>query len=194
MSSKQIDNMDCKIYVGNLNYSTTRDDLEDVFLYYGPIRNVWVARNPPGFAFVEFEDKRDAQDAAHKSDGKVIRGHRVRVERARVMPRSRISGYPSLISSDRCFNCDKRGHYARNCPRGPQLRRASYEERGRRRSSRDRRSRSRSSRERRSRSPRERRSRSPRERRSRSSRDRRSRSRSERSRSESRSRSRSTSK
>ncbi len=36
---------------------------------YGPLRNVWVARNPPGFAFVEFEDPRDAEDAVKALDG-----------------------------------------------------------------------------------------------------------------------------
>ena len=28
--------------------------LEQAFGYYGPLRSVWVAQNPPGFAFVEF--------------------------------------------------------------------------------------------------------------------------------------------
>ena len=45
-------------------------DLERAFSYYGPIRSVWVARNPPGFAFVEFEDSRDADDAVRGLDGR----------------------------------------------------------------------------------------------------------------------------
>ncbi len=31
---------------------------------------MWVARKPPGFAFVEFDDLRDAQDAIRAMDGK----------------------------------------------------------------------------------------------------------------------------
>lgn len=31
--------------------------------------SVWVARRPPGYAFVDFDDKRDAQDAIRELDG-----------------------------------------------------------------------------------------------------------------------------
>lgn len=54
---------ECKLYVGDLGSNASKPELEDAFSYYGPLRNVWVARNPPGFAFVEFEDPRDAEDA-----------------------------------------------------------------------------------------------------------------------------------
>merc|ERR1712202_109381 len=57
-----------------------RYDLEDAFAKYGPVRDVWVARRPPGFAFVEMEDSRDADDAARGLDGTRICGSRVKVE------------------------------------------------------------------------------------------------------------------
>ena len=44
---------------------------------------MWVARNPPGFAFVEFDDQRDAEDAVKSLNGSRICGERVRVEMAR---------------------------------------------------------------------------------------------------------------
>lgn len=31
--------------------------------------SVWVARRPPGYAFVDFDDRRDAQDAIRELDG-----------------------------------------------------------------------------------------------------------------------------
>ena len=37
-----------------------------------PICSVWVARKPPGFAFVEFEDRRDATDAVRALNGTEI--------------------------------------------------------------------------------------------------------------------------
>ena len=46
----------CKVYIGNLGNNASKYEIEDAFGKYGPLRNVWVARNPPGFAFVEFED------------------------------------------------------------------------------------------------------------------------------------------
>jgi RNA recognition motif-containing protein len=61
--------LDCKVYIGDLGYGAAKQELEDVFSRYGPIRNVWVARNPPGFAFVEFQDTRDAEDATKALDG-----------------------------------------------------------------------------------------------------------------------------
>ena len=48
----------CKVYVGNLGNNGDKYELEDSFSKYGPLKHVWMARNPPGFAFVEFEDKR----------------------------------------------------------------------------------------------------------------------------------------
>jgi hypothetical protein len=48
----------CKVYVGNLGNHADKYELEDSFSKYGPVKSVWVARNPPGFAFVEFEDAR----------------------------------------------------------------------------------------------------------------------------------------
>ncbi|CAM9819088.1 unnamed protein product [Lampetra planeri] len=80
MSARDNGPLDCKVYVGNLGSGATEYDLEKVFSYYGPLRSVWVARNPPGFAFVQFEDARDARDACRELDGRLVCGSRVRVE------------------------------------------------------------------------------------------------------------------
>ncbi|XP_034507427.1 serine/arginine-rich splicing factor 7-like, partial [Ailuropoda melanoleuca] len=127
------------------------------FSYYGPLTSVWIARNPPGFAFVEFEDPRDAEDAVHGLDGKkVIAGSRVRVELSASRPRRPSFGRGGggrggggFNPSDRCYECGERGHYAYDCDRLGSRRRSRSRSGGRRRS----RSRSRS-RGRRSPSPR----------------------------------------
>ena len=62
--------IDCKVYVGNLGLGASRHELEDAFSAYGELTNVWVARNPPGFAFVEFANRRDAHDAVDGMDNR----------------------------------------------------------------------------------------------------------------------------
>ena len=59
-----------KIYVGNISSSTSKEDLEYEFGYYGRLVSVWVAKNPPGFSYIEFEDARDAEDAIKGLDGR----------------------------------------------------------------------------------------------------------------------------
>jgi arginine/serine-rich splicing factor 7 len=59
-------------FVPNSGSAASKQELEESFSYYGPLRNVWVARNPPGFAFVEYEDPRDAEDAVRGLDGRYV--------------------------------------------------------------------------------------------------------------------------
>merc|ERR1712117_291466 len=72
--------------------NASKYELEDAFAKYGPIRNCWVARNPPGFAFVEFEDPRDAEDSIRGLDGSRMNGRRVRVESSTGRRRGRDGG------------------------------------------------------------------------------------------------------
>uniref|UniRef100_A0A1D1YEH8 RNA-binding protein 1 n=1 Tax=Anthurium amnicola TaxID=1678845 RepID=A0A1D1YEH8_9ARAE len=81
--------LSCKVYVGNLGNNASKHELESAFSKYGPLRNVWVARNPPGFAFVEFEDPRDAEDAVRGLDGTRCCGERMRVEMSNGRSRNR---------------------------------------------------------------------------------------------------------
>lgn len=54
--------------------------MEEFFRGYGKIASVWIARNPPGFGFVTFEDPRDAADAVKELNGKDLRGRAMAVE------------------------------------------------------------------------------------------------------------------
>ena len=45
--------IDCKIFVGGLGEEGTRIELEDSFQKFGPIKNIWLAKAPPSFAYIE---------------------------------------------------------------------------------------------------------------------------------------------
>ena len=51
-----------KLYVGNLNYSVTNKDLEDLFSEYGKVDSVNVIEGK-GFGFVEMADDAQAEKA-----------------------------------------------------------------------------------------------------------------------------------
>ncbi|KAJ3683708.1 hypothetical protein LUZ60_013935 [Juncus effusus] len=72
------------IYVGNLPGDIREREVEDLFYKYGPIVviDLKIPPRPPGYAFVEFEDQRDAEDAVRGRDGYNFDGVRLRVEMA----------------------------------------------------------------------------------------------------------------
>ncbi|KAL3856510.1 hypothetical protein ACJMK2_011260 [Sinanodonta woodiana] len=72
---------DNRIYVGNLPPDIRARDIEDLFYKYGRITFVDLkTRRGPPFAFVEFEDPRDAEDAVAKKNGYNYDGYSLRVE------------------------------------------------------------------------------------------------------------------
>nr|CAG4648990.1 EOG090X0HR1 [Polyphemus pediculus] len=74
-------NNEARIYVGNLPPDIRTKDIEDLFYKFGKIAYIDLKnRRGPPFAFVEFEDPRDAEDAVHARDGYDYDGYRLRVE------------------------------------------------------------------------------------------------------------------
>ena len=58
------------VYVGNLNARVSELKLENEFRTYRVISRIWVARKPPVYAYIDFDDYRDAQDVIHDLNGK----------------------------------------------------------------------------------------------------------------------------
>ena len=86
-------NNEAKVYVGNLPPDCRTRDLEDIFYKYGKIVDIDLhsSRRPP-FAFVEFVDPRDAEDAVQARDNYDLDGYRIRVEFPRASTKGRSSG------------------------------------------------------------------------------------------------------
>ncbi|MBI2570166.1 MAG: RNA-binding protein [Candidatus Schekmanbacteria bacterium] len=82
-----------KIYVGNLPYSATKQELRTLFEEYGDVETVDLVIDketgkPRGFGFVIMEDK--SGDAAVKAlDGYQMAGRRLKVDSAREKPPTR---------------------------------------------------------------------------------------------------------
>jgi len=82
------------IYVGNLPFSMTRDELEQLFAGYGKVDRATVvidreSKRSKGFGFVEMSDETAAGKALKALDGQEINGRPLRVNEARPRDDSR---------------------------------------------------------------------------------------------------------
>ena len=79
--------MSKKIYIGNLPFSSTEDELRAVFERHGRVESVNVITDrdsgrPRGFAFVEMDEASAADDAIRALDGSELGGRSLRVNEA----------------------------------------------------------------------------------------------------------------
>ncbi len=91
--------MSKKVFVGNLNYSTTEQDLAAALADAGEIREVFLpidrlSGRPRGFAFVEFANEEEAAAAIEKFDGEELNGRALRINLAEDRPRRGPGGPP----------------------------------------------------------------------------------------------------
>ncbi len=79
------------IYVGNLSYEVTEEDLQQAFEAFGQVESVRIIKDKysgqsKGFGFVEMPAKAEAQSAVNDLNGKELKGRTLNVNEAR--PRS----------------------------------------------------------------------------------------------------------
>ena len=79
--------MSKKIYVGNLPFSSSEDDLRETFGRHGTVDSVAVITDretgrPRGFAFVEMAEESAAADAIRALDGSDLGGRNIKVNEA----------------------------------------------------------------------------------------------------------------
>ena len=83
--------MNRKLYVGNLPYQTTEEDLQEYFAQAGAVDTVRVMRDQAtgrarGFAFVEMASEADAENAVNKLHDSSFGGRNLTVNEARPQP------------------------------------------------------------------------------------------------------------
>lgn len=89
--------MESKLYIGNLSYSTTEDDLRNLFGQAGTVASVALIKDrdsgqSKGFAFVEMSNQAEAQKAISMFNGQFLGDRELRVSIAR--PREERGGFP----------------------------------------------------------------------------------------------------
>jgi cold-inducible RNA-binding protein len=77
-----------KLYVGNLSFETTENDLQDLFEKHGKVGEVSLMMDrmtgkSRGFAFVTMDDKAEAEAAMSALNGKEVGGRALTVNEAR---------------------------------------------------------------------------------------------------------------
>jgi RNA recognition motif-containing protein len=87
--------MNTKLFVGNLSFNTTENDLQDAFAAHGTVTeaNLMIDRatgRPRGFAFVTMSSPEEAQKAIDALNGASLEGRNLTVNEAR--PREERSG------------------------------------------------------------------------------------------------------
>ena len=80
--------MGTKLYVGNLPFSTTENELQELFSQAGAVQEVTLMQDrftgkSRGFAFVTMGSEEDAQNAISKLNGQAIEGRPLTVNEAR---------------------------------------------------------------------------------------------------------------
>jgi RNA recognition motif-containing protein len=80
--------MNSKIYVGNLNFNTSNDDLTQAFSKYGTVRSAKIVMDrdtnrSKGFAFVEMGTSLEAETAIMRLNGSELEGRSLNVSIAK---------------------------------------------------------------------------------------------------------------
>ncbi|MFC1975557.1 RNA recognition motif domain-containing protein [Chloroflexota bacterium] len=88
--------MNKKLYVGNLSYETTEDELQKLFIEVGPVVSTTIITDgasgrSKGFGFVEMETEQAAQEAIERLNNYELNQRTITVSEARP-PRERSSG------------------------------------------------------------------------------------------------------
>lgn len=90
--------MASKLYIGNLAFSATEDQLNDEFSKFGTVESVKIIMDretgrSKGFGFIEMSTSEEAQEAISQLDGKEFVGRQLRVNEAKPQEKRSRGGF-----------------------------------------------------------------------------------------------------
>ena len=91
-----------KLYVGNLGYSITKQEVEDLFSEHGEVKQVNIIEGK-GFGFVEMSNSSEAEKAKEALDGSDYKGLTLKVDEARPPRKKQRGGGPPQRGQRRDF-------------------------------------------------------------------------------------------
>jgi RNA recognition motif-containing protein len=105
--------MESKLYVGNLSYETTEDDLRTLFSQAGTVASVALIKDrdsgrSKGFAFVEMSSQSEAEQAIKQFNGFQLGNREIKVNIARPREERSPSGYGGRSSQGGYRDRDRR--------------------------------------------------------------------------------------
>ncbi len=97
-----------KLYVGNLNYSVTEEQLEELFGNHGDVRSVKIIEGR-GFGFVEMSEPEEAESAKEALSEVLFQGRALKIDEARAPKKREFGGGGGGRGDSRGGRGDSRG-------------------------------------------------------------------------------------
>jgi len=110
------------LFVGNISRNARAEEVEKEFKNFGPCK----LKFKGSYAFIEYDEERDAEDAVRAIQNKSIGGRELNIEwsknsgrydasRSSKRRKRSISPRRKDIRDERCYKCGHRGHFAYDC-------------------------------------------------------------------------------
>ena len=111
--------MAVRLFVGNLAFDVTEAELREHFAAVGPLLSVYLPTDrdtgkPLGFAFIEFSERAEAEEAMRRLDHQVFKGRPLAVNEARAREDHATTSPPRTAAPRPPVSSDTHAEYGRN--------------------------------------------------------------------------------